>query len=124
MAYQLKAGVVKRDSVYVAKATTLEAEVFNVADMQRAHFGYLKPPTFNQDVSTVQNDGGILAIGDSRVASTDKLVLAFGYNDGSDFRETKILVSCNTADYYTALASTTQFLALSAATSSGWTTVG
>jgi hypothetical protein len=114
MAYQFKAGILQRDSVYLgASGTVLESKIFNVADVRDVSMCYLPPPTpFNTDLTTNQQDGGRMKIGDPNLPAGSKLGYDFYYNNGSDFRYTRYFISANSGAFETMLDDATQYAAI------------
>jgi len=118
MAYQIKAGVIKQGSNYLGGGTTINAQTFNVNDIENARVCYLMPPDpFVTDLSANQLDGGVLSANSPLLTASAKIGVDFEYRSGADFRRERYFIDCTSTAYYAALASTTQYIALSSANS-------
>jgi len=113
MAYQFSAGILQRDSVYLGGSTTLESRIFNVNDCENPTLCYLPPNVpFNTDLTTSQQNGGRMRIGDPLLPAGAKLGYDFFYRDGADFRRTRYFISANSGAFETMLDDATQFGAI------------
>lgn len=120
MANIIKAGVLRRNSNWLGGGLTLNAQTFNVADIENARACYVKD-TYNFDISEQQLVGGEIP-NDSPLIVGAEEAIAFTYRDGADARFTRYVISCNQATFETALDDTTNFYPLPAV--NGYTLVG
>jgi hypothetical protein len=101
MANIIKAGVLRRNSNWLGSGLTLNAQTFNVADIENARNCYVKD-TYNFDISTPQLAGGQILNDSSLIVGAEEAI-EFFYRDGADARFTRYVISCNQDDYITAL---------------------
>lgn len=101
MANIIKAGVLRRNSNWLGSGLTLNAQTFNVADIENVRNCYVKD-TYNFDISTPQLVGGEIP-NDSPLIVGAEEAIAFTYRDGADARFTRYVISGNQATFITAL---------------------
>lgn len=122
MSLRIKAGILLRDAQYYGAQTSIPSDIFDVERMTNIMHGWLENTAGSSGVGSASYVNSFTESPTAHTSSA-KVGTQFFYH-GKFNQMVRYVVSCNSADFETALSTSTtvnQMTALAVATSSGYT---